>query len=225
MRDQETMTESRRRPQEILRGLARTIRRMPERLLHPFRHRRALSALRGREACTPLLFVCHGNICRSPFAAGLLLERLARMPGGGLAVEVDSAGFIEPDRPSPSKAQASARSRGVDLSTHRSRLLTSDGVGMAAIVFVMDELQQRAICRRFRRSEEDVIILGDLDPDPIERRTIRDPVEQSREVFDGSYARIERCIDVLTGTLARALPVDLEAGGPGRAPAGRQNHG
>jgi len=46
-----------------------------------------------------------------------------------------------------------------------------------------------------------VIVLGDLDPASGEGRTIRDPVEQGPEVFETSYARIERCVRALVGAL------------------------
>jgi protein-tyrosine-phosphatase len=66
---------------------------------------------------------------------------------------------------------------------------------------VMETAQRREICRRFGRSPRDVIVLGDLDPEPIDTRRIDDPVDQGLEVFEASYARIERCV----GELARAL--------------------
>jgi hypothetical protein len=51
-----------------------------------------------------------------------------------------------------------------------------------------------------------VLVLGDLDPEPIETRVIRDPVEQPKEVFELSYSRIERCVE----ELARAVAVSAE---------------
>jgi protein-tyrosine-phosphatase len=183
----------------FLRSTARQLRWMPQRLLHPLRRRRAARALLQRDPPGALLFVCHGNICRSPFAQELLLARLP--PGLARRVRVLSAGFIGANRPSPPEALSTALRWGVDLTAHRSRVLAPEGVAGADVVFVMDELQQSAICRRFGRGEQDVLVLGDLDPAPVERRRIRDPVEQSAEVFAESYARIERCIDVLLGLL------------------------
>jgi protein-tyrosine phosphatase len=69
-----------------------------------------------------VLFVCAGNICRSPFAEALARQLAAER---GLDVEFASAGEIayEGDR-CPGDAVAAAREHGVDLSPHRARRLT-----------------------------------------------------------------------------------------------------
>lgn len=160
----------------------------PGRLLHPLRRRAARDALRGR-ALSSVLVVCHGNICRSPFAAALLERALAP-----LGIRVASAGFVGPNRSAPPEAVAAAARRGVDLSAHRSRLLTPDLAAGADLIVAMDAVQQREVRERFGRAWRDLIVLGDLDPAPLGARTIRDPVEQGPEVFEASYARIERCV-------------------------------
>src|SRR3989441_6127593 len=101
----------------VLARLVRHLRRTPDRILHPLRRRRALEALLRRPRPGTLLVICHGNICRSPFAAALLGRALA-----GLRVE--SAGFLGPARHSPAGARTAAARRGGDPSSHRSRLLT-----------------------------------------------------------------------------------------------------
>jgi protein-tyrosine phosphatase len=69
-----------------------------------------------------VLFVCAGNICRSPFAEGLA-RRLATERG--VDVEFASAGEIALDGDRcPGDAVAAAREHGVDLSLHRARRLT-----------------------------------------------------------------------------------------------------
>jgi protein-tyrosine phosphatase len=71
-----------------------------------------------------VLFVCAGNVCRSPFAEGLGRRLAAER---GLDVEFASAGEIafEGDR-CPRDAVAAAREHGVDLSPHRARRLTTE---------------------------------------------------------------------------------------------------
>jgi hypothetical protein len=49
-----------------------------------------------------------------------------------------------------------------------------------------------------------VLVLGDLDPLPVETRTIRDPVNQPLEVFEETYARIERSICALAHLIGGA---------------------
>jgi protein-tyrosine-phosphatase len=71
-----------------------------------------------------VLFVCAGNICRSPFAEGLARRLAAER---GLDVEFVSAGEIALDGDRcPPDAVAVAKEYGVDLSSHRARRLTTD---------------------------------------------------------------------------------------------------
>jgi len=67
-----------------------------------------------------VLFVCLGNICRSPLAEAAFRVEAERQ---GLAVEVDSAGtgdWHEGEPPDP-RATATAARRGVDISAYRAR--------------------------------------------------------------------------------------------------------
>lgn len=182
---------------ELLTAPARGLRHAPDRLLHGLRRRATLRALRARPRPRTLLVVCHGNICRSPFAAGLLARRLGE-EGGTL---VASAGFVGPGRPAPAHGIAAARLRGIDLSAHRSQLLTPVLAADAELIVVMDLRQQRSVCGRFGRLPGDVILLGDLDPQSIDTRAIHDPVEQPLAAFERSYERIERCVHALAGVL------------------------
>jgi protein-tyrosine-phosphatase len=71
-----------------------------------------------------ILFVCAGNLCRSPFAEGLA-RRLASERG--LDLEFESAGEIAYEGSScPRDALDAARWHGVDLSAHRARRLTPE---------------------------------------------------------------------------------------------------
>jgi protein-tyrosine phosphatase len=72
-----------------------------------------------------VLFVCVGNICRSPMAAALLAHRFS-VRGGG-AASVESAGVAAlVGRPADSLAVDLLRERGIDLSAHRARQLTPE---------------------------------------------------------------------------------------------------
>jgi protein-tyrosine-phosphatase len=173
------------------------LRQVPERVLHLLRRRRALKTLRRRPRLASLLVICHGNICRSPFAAALLRSALADK-----GVEVDSAGFVAAGRPPPPDALAAATRHGVDLSAFRSRVLTAEAARAAHLIVVMDPLQRRAIRDRFGRAEQDLLMLADLDPEPFGTRTIRDPVKQPLRVFEDTYARIERCVRALVQGIA-----------------------
>ncbi len=143
------------------------------------------------------LFICDGNICRSPFAAEYHSHRLAAASHSDVAVE--SAGLFGPGRSSPPEAIQAARERGVDLTHHRSATVTAESLGPGTLGFVMDPRQARELSRRFPTVRMRVLVLGDLDPAPIDTRRIFDPILHPIEVFRGVYDRIQRCVDELVG--------------------------
>jgi len=82
-----------------------------------------------------VLFVCTGNICRSPLAAALLLRALKER---GVDVTVTSAGTGAWDgAPASEGAYLVGLERGLDLSGHRARLLSRELVEQADLILTM----------------------------------------------------------------------------------------
>ena len=82
-----------------------------------------------------VLFVCTGNICRSPLAASLLARALKDR---GVEVAVSSAGTGAWDgAPASEGAYLVGLERGLDLSGHRARLLTRELVEEADLILTM----------------------------------------------------------------------------------------
>jgi protein-tyrosine phosphatase len=96
-----------------------------------------------------VLFVCWGNICRSPTAEALLRRDLA---AAGLAdrVEVDSAGVSAEHHGSPPdrRSQAEARRRGVDMAGLRARRVAPDDWARFDLMLVTDEAVERSLRRQ-----------------------------------------------------------------------------
>ena len=188
----------------LYRRLLRVMKRHSERLLHAQRRRRAVARLQRYPEPPSIGLVCVGNICRSPYAAAVLRQRLNGFLGK--EYQIQSAGFMGPGRPPPPDAIQVARRRNVDLSAHRSQLITAHCVREAELIIVMDQHQARALRHRFPIGRRQICVLGDLDPEPIVARGIEDPIEQPPEVFRRAYERIDRCIDQLvravTGQIA-----------------------
>jgi protein-tyrosine phosphatase len=86
-----------------------------------------------------VLFVCLGNICRSPTAEGVL-RHLLREEAPELQVEVDSAGtadYHEGDPPD-ARSQRAALRRGIDLSGLRARQVAPADFARFDLILAMD---------------------------------------------------------------------------------------
>jgi protein-tyrosine phosphatase len=97
-----------------------------------------------------ILFVCLGNICRSPTAEAVM-RGIAVREAPDLAITVDSAGTANyhPGAPPDRRAQAAARRRAYDLSDLRARQVRNEDFAAFDLILVMDrnnlrELQERA---------------------------------------------------------------------------------
>ncbi len=86
-----------------------------------------------------VLFVCMGNICRSPTAQGVL-EKLLEEAGLTGVIEVDSAGTYayHSGKPSDPRAIAAAAKRGYDLIRHRARRLSASDFEKFDYILAMD---------------------------------------------------------------------------------------
>ena len=98
-----------------------------------------------------VLFVCMGNICRSPLAQGVF-ERVLRREGLEGEVFVDSAGtgHWHVGSPPDDRAMEAASLRGVDISSQRARLITLEDCRAFDYILTMDEYNYRtvaALCR------------------------------------------------------------------------------
>lgn len=123
-----------------------------------------------------VLFICMGNICRSPTAQGVF-ERLVEQTGLTQYIQIDSAGthaYHVGNAPDP-RAQAAAQRRGIDLSAQRARRVEPVDFELYDYILVMDRDNLEhldALCpsdyrHKLRRLLEFVPELQDKDvPDP-----------------------------------------------------------
>ena len=169
------------------RNVTRRVTRETLARVGPLRKLRAVRLRRALRRADSVLFVCKGNICRSPFA-----EAYARAALNGRRVL--SAGYYpKQGRPCPEPALAAARELGVDLGPHRSTLVSEDLVRRAGVIFVFDQENWLTMTTRFPFARGKIHRLAYLaengTPD------IRDPYGRPVDDFRAAYRRIRSTLD------------------------------
>ena len=115
-----------------------------------------------------VLFVCTGNICRSPTAEAVLRE-LGRKEGVPLHVESRGTHDYHVGEPPDERAQHHARGRGYDLSALRARKLTGRDFKEFDLILAMDQGHLgvlRRMCPAQHASKVRLFLSGREVPDP-----------------------------------------------------------
>jgi protein-tyrosine-phosphatase len=152
-----------------------------------------------------ILFVCTGNICRSPMAAALMRQRIANL-GLSDQIQVLSAGVWAADgRPASELAIATLAGRGIALGDHRSQAITIPLLEQADIVLVMEESHRRSLFHLAPQYLAKLFLLGELVG---QHEDIADPVGGSPQEYARTVALLETLIDSGLPGLLKRIEVD-----------------
>ncbi len=139
-----------------------------------------------------ILFVCTGNVCRSPMAEGLFRH----VTRGRSDYTVLSAGVGAMDGLPPSDhAVRALRELGIDISKQRSRMLTADLVNRADYIFGMTHSHVDAIIMMYPNAAEKTFLLREFD-ETLEsyENDISDPIGGSYDVYVSCRDQVEQGI-------------------------------
>jgi glycine hydroxymethyltransferase len=157
-----------------------------------------------------ILFICTGNVCRSPMAEALF--RRAVSGRGAFRVLSAGLGAVDGHPPTPHSVRAMGE-LGVDISAQRSRMLTAELVQSADLILGMTHSHVDTVALLYPPAAEKTFLLREFDEtlEPYEK-DISDPIGSSYPVYVECRDQIEQGIvtllkfmeqqNLLTGTPA-----------------------
>jgi protein-tyrosine-phosphatase len=139
-----------------------------------------------------ILVACTANICRSPMAAAILHRRIAEL-GLEDQIVVSSAGvWAEEGHGASPNAVITLAGRGMDLTGHRSRLLTPALLGEADLILVMEEAHRRSLFHLAPQHLSKVYLLTEMSG---RHADVADPYGGPAEGYARAADELERLID------------------------------
>lgn len=142
-----------------------------------------------------VLFVCTGNLCRSPMAEGLLRHELSKRGCGD--IEVASVGtWASPGQSATFEAIRALEERGIDLSTHRARPLVRSEVEDADVIVAMTSVHMREILEVAPEARAKLVLLKEITEIDRGWSYVSSPSERLAALLVASRPNPRRSLDV-----------------------------
>jgi protein-tyrosine phosphatase len=164
------------------------------------------------------LFVCFGNIMRSPMAEALMKQSLTEV-GLEHQIKADSAGLhaVAGRLAHPLALEASA-DMGISLIRHRARPLTGEIVGQAECIFAMDFQNKAELLTLYPESQNKIYMLSAYAEGQWQYREIPDPYFGDLDTTRHCYRQLQICIRNLVVSTFSYLARKEEPDATQRAP-------
>jgi protein-tyrosine phosphatase len=145
-----------------------------------------------------ILFVCLGNICRSPFAEGLFTKLAGQYRLDGMVAQ--SAGLIAlPGNSATHMAQRVAAEHDVDLTAHSAQPVSEDLVSWSDLILVMEKSHSDSIVAQFPEETGKIQLIRHYARYGSKKRGIADPYGLDYEAYRFCFVDIE---DAVSGLVA-----------------------
>ncbi len=154
-----------------------------------------------------ILFVCTGNICRSPFAEGLLKKLIQKK--GLDDIVIDSAGLLAlPGNSASSLAQKVAAEYDVDLSGHIAKSIKEDIVDRSDLILVMEHSHAKELLDAFQEAEGKVFLIRRFARFGSKDRGVADPYGLNYEAYRFCFLDIQDSVSGLAEYLSTGQALD-----------------
>lgn len=141
-----------------------------------------------------ILFVCKGNICRSPFAQYYAQKVFPS------SVKISSSGYHEKTgRKCPWKAIKAAKEYNIQLKNHRSSLVSKDLIQDSQFIFIFDEENRKTLHSQFPYAKNKIYFLGSLNEKLA--TIINDPYGKEFSQYKITFKLISKYIDIINSYL------------------------
>ncbi|MCL2781630.1 MAG: low molecular weight phosphotyrosine protein phosphatase [Actinomycetia bacterium] len=139
-----------------------------------------------------VIFVCWGNICRSPMAERIA-ERMARDAGLDVTFTSAATSTEELGRPIDRRAARVLRAAGYRAADHSAHQITADEIDRADLVVAMERLHLDRM-RRLAPDAENLALMTDFDPTATPGTGIADPWYGPDSGFEAVKKQLERAM-------------------------------
>ena len=128
-----------------------------------------------------ILIICTGNICRSPMAEGLLYHMLPDTLKGTVVVRSAGTNAYDGLEAEPFAVRA-LLDRGIDISSHRSRVIDDIMLADADLILTMEQMHREYVRQLLPSGAGHVHLLSDFEPQQ-EGQEVPDPYGGSLETY------------------------------------------
>lgn len=147
-----------------------------------------------------IVFVCTGNICRSPMATGLLKEKLPKRLRSKVRIESAGTMGIEAS-PASEEAVHVMEENGIDIRDHRSRGVNNHILENADVIFAMADNHRRYLESEFPNLRDNIFLLRTFDRDHRKQEPLSVP-----DPIGGTVETYRKCRDMIEHEIDRILP-------------------
>ncbi len=139
-----------------------------------------------------ILFVCTGNICRSPMAHALFNARARRAGENDKFIAASAGTWAMENLPATDHAIAAMARRGIDLTPHRGQIVTAAIMDQASVIIVMTRHHLEALAAEFPNHRKKLHLMSELKGRGFD---VSDPYGGTPDDYESTARLLEDLLD------------------------------